>query len=96
MATVDVRGARLAWRGRGRGRYLSVSPRIRQSGTSLKDRSCLSRSGHAAMRSALYMPGLAALRYNPVVEPFGQRLRATGIAPKAVIGAAMHKVVHLI
>jgi hypothetical protein len=28
--------------------------------------------------------------------PFGQRLRAKGMAPKAVVGAAMRKLAHLI
>ena len=33
---------------------------------------------------------------NPVVKAFGDRLRAGGMAPKAVIGACMHKLAMLI
>jgi transposase len=76
--------------------FIGVSPRLRLSGSSVKGRSMLSRTGHADVRRSLYMPGLVALRHNPAIRLFGQRLRATGLAPKAVVGAAMRKLVHLI
>lgn len=76
--------------------FVGVSPRERRSGSSVRGRTMLSRAGHAAMRRALYMPGLVALRHNPVLKDFGERLRASGLAPKAVVGAAMRKLVHLI
>ncbi len=56
----------------------------------------MSRTGHAQLRKALYMPGLVSLRHNPAVREFGLRLRQRGMAPKAVIGAAMRKLAHLI
>lgn len=56
----------------------------------------ISRTGHAALRHALYMPGLVALRHNPVLQVFGARMQGNGLAPKAVVGAAMRKLVHLI
>ena len=76
--------------------FIGVNPRQRQSGTSLKGRSTISRSGHAYVRHSLYMPAMVALKYNPVVKAFGLRLQAAGLAPKAVIGACMHKLVQLI
>lgn len=42
------------------------------------------------------MPGLAARRHNPVLKVFGDRLHAAGLAPKAVVGAVMRKLAHLI
>jgi transposase len=56
----------------------------------------LSRAGHAQMRTALYMPALVASRHNPVVKAFGDRLCTAGLAPKAVVGACMHKLAMLI
>lgn len=56
----------------------------------------LSRAGHVQMRTALYMPALVASRHNPVVKAFGDRLRTAGLAPKAVVGACMHKLAMLI
>lgn len=76
--------------------FVGVSPRQRLSGTSIKGRTLLSRAGHKDLRKSLYMPGLVALRYNPVVNAMAQRLRANGLAPKAIVGAAMRKLVHLI
>jgi transposase len=76
--------------------FIGVTPRHKQSGISVKGRTMMSRTGHADLRKALYMPGLVGLRYNPAIKSFGQRLRAKGMARKAVVGAAMHKLAHLI
>lgn len=76
--------------------FIGVSPRVRESGSSVKGRTMICRTGHAALRKALYMPGLVALRHNPAVQVFGARLVANGLAPKAVVGAAMRKLAHLI
>lgn len=56
----------------------------------------MSRTGHADLRRALYMPGLVARRHNPALKTFGDRLNAAGLAPKAVVGAVMRKLAHLI
>jgi transposase len=76
--------------------FLGVTPRQRSSGTSIKGRTIMSRSGNTAIRAALYMPGLVACRHNPLLNKFAQRLATTGMAKKAVIGAVMHKLAHLI
>lgn len=76
--------------------FIGVTPRQRESGTSVKGRTMMSRSGHGALRKALYMPGLVARRHNPALRAFGDRLAASGLAPKAVIGAIMRKLAHLI
>ena len=56
----------------------------------------MSRTGHGELRRALYMPGLVARRHNPALKIFGDRLSAAGLAPKAVVGAVMRKLAHLI
>jgi transposase len=76
--------------------FIGLTPRQRLSGTSVKGRTMMSRTGHADLRRALYMPGLVARRHNPVLKAFGDRLSTTGLAPKAVIGAVMRKMAHLI
>lgn len=76
--------------------FLGVTPKQRSSGTSLKGRTMISRSGSTSMRAALYMPALVACRHNPILRRFAERLSATGMAKKAVIGAVMHKLTHLI
>ncbi len=76
--------------------FIGVTPRLKLSGSSVRGRSMISRSGHAAIRHALYMPALVALKHNPIVKIFGERLKTGGMAPKAVVAACMHKLVHLI
>ncbi|MEJ1958065.1 MAG: IS110 family transposase [Nitrosomonadales bacterium] len=76
--------------------FIGVTPRQRLSGSSVKGRTVMSRTGHADLRRALYMPGLVARRHNPILRIFGDRLKANGLAPKAVIGAVMRKLAHLI
>jgi transposase len=76
--------------------FIGVTPRLKLSGSSVRGRSTISRSGHAGVRHCLYMPALVALKHNPLISVFGIRLRATGLAPKAVIAACMHKLVLLI
>ncbi len=42
------------------------------------------------------MPAQVALRHNPLVKTSGNRIKLTGLAPKAVVGACMHKLAMLI
>jgi transposase len=76
--------------------FVGVTPRLSLSGSSVRGRSMISRSGHAQVRHSLYMPALVALKHNPLVSVFGGRLKAAGLAPKAVIAACMHKLVLLV
>jgi len=76
--------------------FLGVTPRQRCSGSSIKGRTVISRTGSSSIRAALYMPSLVARRYNPLLHQFAERLTINGMAKKAVIGAVMHKLAHLI
>lgn len=49
------------------------------------------RGGRAPVRNVLYMATLAAIRCNPVIRRFAQRLRAAGKLSKVVIVACMRK-----
>jgi transposase len=76
--------------------FIGVSPGQRTSGTSVRGRTSMCRIGNTSLRAALFMPGLVARRHNPLLNPFAERLLANGMAKKAVIGAVMRKLVHLI
>jgi hypothetical protein len=56
----------------------------------------VSKTGNSSLRAALFMPSMVARRYNPILRPFADGLLTTGMAKKAVIGAVMHKLTHLI
>jgi transposase len=50
-------------------------------------------AGRAAIRKALYMPALTAIRRNPILKDFADRLRRQGKPPKVVITAVMRKLI---
>jgi transposase len=47
--------------------------------------------GRARVRAALYMGTLVAVRHNPVIRPFYERLLAAGKPTKVALTACMHK-----
>ncbi len=76
--------------------FVGVAPRQKRSGTSIKGRSMMGKGGRNALRHALFMPAMVAIRHNDVVKALAERLKAKGLKGKAIIGAAMHKLAHLI
>ena len=76
--------------------FVGVTPKQRQSGTSVRGRTTISRMGSRDLRTALYMPALVARRHNPILRSFAERLQANGMAPMAVIGAVARKLIHQI
>ena len=42
------------------------------------------------------MPGMVVKQHNPVIIALAKRLEHKGLAPKAIVGASMRKLVHLI
>jgi transposase len=76
--------------------YVGVTPVERRSGTSLHAPARMSKSGNRQVRTSLYMATLAAKRSNPIVQQFAQRLARKGKKPKAILGACMRKLIHLV
>jgi transposase len=76
--------------------FIGVAPRIRESGSSVRGRSMMSKTGRSKLRKAFFMPALVALRYNPVIKPMNVRLTAAGKPKMLIVGAAMRKLVHII
>jgi transposase len=74
--------------------YAGLSPRLEDSGTSLK-RSRLSKTGNSRVRKALFMPAINASRYNPLLRQFSERLSRRGKSKMVIIGAVMRKLLHL-
>ena len=74
--------------------YAGLSPRQRESGSSVHGRTRLSKVGNAAVRRALYLPAVVALRANPILRVFAQRLLAAGKPKMSVVGAVMRKLLH--
>jgi transposase len=76
--------------------FIGLAPKETQSGSSIKGRPRLCKTGHARLRKALYMPALVSIRYNPLMIAFYQRLKEKGKNGKVIVCAIMRKLVHVI
>jgi transposase len=75
--------------------YAGLVPRERQSGSSVRGRTRLSKTGNARLRRALYFPAITALRCSPFFQAWAQGLQPRGKCKMSVICAVMRKLVHI-
>lgn len=75
------------------GALAGLAPWVRQSGPWQGQRHI--GGGRAAVRRALYMAAVAAVRCNPILKAFYQRLRAAGKQAKVALTAVMRKLIVL-
>ncbi len=73
--------------------YAGLSPRVGESGQSVRHKTRLCKIGAPSLRQALYMPAMAARRYNALIKSFCDRLAQHGKCKMAVLGAAMRKLI---
>jgi transposase len=73
---------------------VGLAPRARDSGRFRGQRHI--GGGRAEVRSVLYMASLSAARYNPVLRPFYQRLRAAGKLAKVALVAVARKLLTIL
>ena len=71
------------------GKLVGVAPLNADSGRHKGKRTTW--GGRATVRTALYMAALSAVRYNPVIKAFFERLIAKGKPRKVALVACMHK-----
>ena len=74
--------------------HAGLAPHIRESGK-WKGQTRLSKTGDPMLRKALYMPAVVAWQHNPAIRAFCDRLKAAGKNGKAVVCAAMRKLIHI-
>jgi len=75
--------------------FAGLTPREFESGTSIHKRPRISRVGNAELRAALYFPAMSAIKNNPQMREFADRLKAKNKPPKVVICAVMRKLLVL-
>jgi transposase len=68
---------------------VGLAPRLDQSGK--RDGRRYIQGGRAAVRTALYMATLSAIRHNPAIQRYYTHLRQLGKVPKVAITACMRK-----
>lgn len=76
--------------------HAGIDPRQFQSGTSVNKPARISRRGNVHLRKALFMPALVAVRYEPNVKAFYEKLVARGKTKMQANIAVMRKLLHAI
>lgn len=75
--------------------FAGLSPRKKESGTSVRGRTRLCKQGNVRVRAALYMAGLSAVRFNPDLAATYAGLIAKGHHWRSALGAVMRKLLVL-
>lgn len=75
--------------------FAGMSPRRKESGTSVRGKPRLCKQGSTRVRAALYLAASAAARFNPDMKAFYDRLLTQGKARRVALGAVMRKLLVL-
>lgn len=70
---------------------VGVAPHANESGETARPRHA--HGGRIVVRNVLYMAAVSAVRHNPVLAPFYQRLRSEGKPAKVALVAVMRKMI---
>lgn len=77
--------------------YAGLNPTQHDSGSSVHKKGRLSKQGNVHLRTALFMPGLVAMKgCNPALNPLIDRLVAAGRPHLVIVGAVMRKLLHIV
>lgn len=74
--------------------HAGLAPRERQSGL-FRGKSQLCKTGNRRLRTALFLPTLAAIRCNPVIRRFYLKLISKGKPKMVAVAACMRKLLHI-
>ncbi len=69
-------------------KFLGLTQRKRESGSSVRGKPMITKAGNKHVRSALTLPAMSAMQYNQALEGFCERLTANG-KPGAVVRTAV-------
>lgn len=71
--------------------HAGLAPGHRQSGTSLRGKSRISKHGNSQLRKTLYMPAMCAIVHNPVIRRYYHHLLEKGKMNMVALTACMRK-----
>ena len=75
--------------------YIGLSPQEKTSGSSVRGKSHICKTGNIRLRKILYMPSLVAMQHNPIVRALYVRLKAKSKHGLIIACACMKKLVHI-
>ncbi|MFN8658118.1 MAG: IS110 family transposase [Candidatus Obscuribacterales bacterium] len=74
-------------------KFLGLTPRKWESGTSIKRNGSITKAGNKHVRNALLFPAMSAMQHNPTLKAFRDRLTAAGKPGALVRTAVIRKLV---
>lgn len=75
--------------------YMGLSPKEKSSGSSVRGKAGVCKTGNRRLRKILYMPALVAMQHNPMVKAFSKRLKDKAKNGRVVACACMKKLVQI-
>jgi transposase len=76
--------------------HAGLAPHHRQSGTSIRGKSSISKQGDRRLRTALFMPTLVGIVHNPKIKQYYQHLLQKGKPKMVALVACMRKLLTMI
>lgn len=75
--------------------HAGLAPGQRQSGSSVRGRSQICKTGNSRLRKSVYLPALSAIQWNPLIKSFYDKLISRGKPKMVAVVAAMRKLIVL-
>ena len=75
--------------------YAGLSPRQFSSGSSIRGKTRLCKTGNRYLRQAFYFPAIVGLTHNPVLRARARAMEAAGKTKMCIVGALMHKILRI-
>lgn len=88
---ISTNGFRNFERAKQPAKFVGIAPTTKSSGSSVRKKGRISRSGDPAVRGALYMAALSAVRCNNACKELYKRLKDKGKSTKQALVAVAHK-----
>lgn len=76
--------------------YMGLSPREKTSGSSVRCKAHICKTGNTRLRKVLFMPAMVAIQRNPSVKALYDRLKAKSKNGFIIACACMRKLMHII
>ena len=76
--------------------FAGLNPSVKTSGTSIKGKETISKTGRKELRKILYFPAMSTMRGSSSIRVFVERLREKGKKGKVIVAAVMRKMLHII
>jgi len=76
--------------------FAGLNPSIKTSGTSVRGKEAISKTGRKELRTILFFPSMTVMRGSSSIKLFVEKLRAKGKKGKVIVTAVMRKILHIV